>query len=68
MHDFPVDTPRRFNVYKTSIGRRQRRIDVLYTLKRCRVSTGLVWVITKCLQVSMILIFLIHKNKSLQKI
>ena len=25
----PVDTPRRFNVYKTSIRRRRRRIDVL---------------------------------------
>ena len=26
---YPVDTRRRFNVYKTSIGRRRRRIDVL---------------------------------------
>ena len=26
---FPVDTRRRFNVYKTSIRRRRRRIDVL---------------------------------------
>ena len=31
----PGDTRRRFNVYKTSI-----RIDVVYTLKRRRVSTG----------------------------
>ena len=29
-----VDTRRRFNVCKTSIRRRQRRIDVLQTLKR----------------------------------
>ena len=36
----PVDTRRRFNVYKTSIRRRQRRIDVLQTLKRRRVFTG----------------------------
>ena len=36
----PVDTRRRFNVYKTSIRRRRRRIDVLKTLKRRRVSTG----------------------------
>ena len=34
----PVDTRRRFNVYKTSI---RRRIDVLKTLKRRRVSTGI---------------------------
>ena len=33
----PVDTRRRFNVYTTSI---QRRIDVIWTLKRRRVSTG----------------------------
>ena len=36
----PVDTRRRFNVYKTSIRRRRRRTDVLYTLKRRCVSTG----------------------------
>ena len=36
----PVDTRRHFNVYKTSIRRRRRRIDVLQTLKRPRVSTG----------------------------
>ena len=36
----PVDTRRRFNVYKTSIRRCRRRIYVLYTLKRRRVSTG----------------------------
>ena len=36
----PVDTRRRFNVYVTYIQRRRRRIDVLYTLKRRRVSTG----------------------------
>ena len=36
---FPVDTRRRFNVYKTSI---RRRRDVLQTFKRRRVSTGLV--------------------------
>ena len=35
---FPVDTRRRFNVYKTSI---RRRIDVLSTLKRRRMSIGL---------------------------
>ena len=34
-----VDTWRRFNVYKTSLRRRRRRIDVLKTLKRRRVST-----------------------------
>ena len=39
---FLVDTRLPFNVYKTSIRRRQRRIDVLQTLKRRRVSTGLV--------------------------
>ena len=38
---FPVDTRRRFNVYKTYIRRHRRRIDVLWTLKRRRVSTGL---------------------------
>ena len=37
----PVDTRRRFNVYKTSIPRRRRRIDVLQTLKRRHVSTGI---------------------------
>ena len=37
---FPVDTRRRFSVYKASIRRRRRRIDVLQTLKRRRVSTG----------------------------
>ena len=36
----PVDTRRHFNVYKTSIRRRRRRIDVLQTLKRPHVSTG----------------------------
>ena len=41
IHSFPVDTRRHFNVYKTSIWRRRRRIDVLYSLKRRRVSTGL---------------------------
>ena len=40
-HLFPVDTPCRFNVNKTSIRRRRRCIDVLMTLKRRRVSTGL---------------------------
>ena len=34
-YNYPVDTRRRFNVYKTS-----RRLDVLQTLKRRRVSTG----------------------------
>ena len=38
---FPVDTRRRFNVYKTYIRRHRHRIDVLWTLKRRRVSTGL---------------------------
>ena len=38
--NYPVDTRHRFNVYKTSIQRRRRRIDVLKTLKRRRVSTG----------------------------
>ena len=37
---FPVDTLHRFNVYKTSLRRRRRRIDVLQTLKRHLVSTG----------------------------
>ena len=37
----PVDTRRRFNVYKTSIRRQRRRIDVWYTLKRRRVSIGM---------------------------
>ena len=37
----PVDKRRRFNVYKTSIGRRLRPIDVLQTLKRRRVSAGI---------------------------
>ena len=32
-----VDTRCRFNVYKTPIGRRRCRIDVLKTLKRRRV-------------------------------
>ena len=35
-----VDTRRCFNVYKTSIRRQRRRIDVLQTLKQRRVSTG----------------------------
>ena len=39
-HNFPVDTRRHFNVYKTSIPRRRRRIDVLEALERC-LSTGL---------------------------
>ena len=38
---FPVDTRRHFNLYKTSIRRRRRGIDVLKTLKRRRVCTGL---------------------------
>ena len=42
INSYPVDTRRRFNVYKTSIRRRRRRIDVLQTLKRRRVSTGYV--------------------------
>ena len=42
VQSIPVDTRRRFNVYKTSILRRRRRIDVLQTLKRRRVSTGIV--------------------------
>ena len=37
--NFPVDTPRHFNVYKTSTRRCQRRIDVLQTLKQRCVST-----------------------------
>ena len=36
----PVDTRRRFNVYKTSIQRHRRRKDVLQTLKLRHVSTG----------------------------
>ena len=36
----PVNTRRRFKVYKAPIRRRRRRIDVLQTLKRRRVSTG----------------------------
>ena len=45
VHPFaiPVDTRRRFNVYKTSIRRRWRRIDVLQTLKRHHVPTGIKW-------------------------
>ena len=39
--NFPVDTQHRLIVYKTSIRRHRRRIDMLQTLKRCRVSTGL---------------------------
>ena len=39
-HLTPVNTRLRFNVYKTSIRRRRRRIDVLQTLKQHRVSTG----------------------------
>ena len=39
-HYNPVDTRRRFNVYKTSIRGPRHRIDVLQTLKRRRVSTG----------------------------
>ena len=35
-----VDTRRRSNVYKTSIRRRRRRIDILQTLKRRRVLLG----------------------------
>ena len=35
----PADTQRRFNVFKTSILRCQRRIHVLQTLIRCLVST-----------------------------
>ena len=38
---FSVDTRPRLNVYKTSLRHRRRRIDVLLTLKRRRVSTGL---------------------------
>ena len=40
LESMSVDTRRRFKVYKTSIRRRQRRIDVLQTLKRRCVSTG----------------------------
>ena len=36
----PADTRRRFNVYKTSIRRRPHCVDVLYMLKRRRVSAG----------------------------
>ena len=38
-HD-PVDKRRRFNVYKTSIQLRRRRIVVLQTFKRRRTTTG----------------------------
>ena len=38
--DYPVDTRRRFNVYKTSRRRHRRRIDILWALKRRRVSLG----------------------------
>ena len=37
----PVDIRRRLNLYKTSIQLRRRRIDVLWTLKRLRVSSGM---------------------------
>ena len=40
LHPNPVDTRRRFNVYKTSIQRWRRHIDVMQTLKRRFVSTG----------------------------
>ena len=40
-----VDTRRRFNVYKTFIRRRRRRVDVLWTLKRRRVPTGMILLI-----------------------
>ena len=36
----PVDARHRFNVYETSIKRRWRRIVVLWTSKRRRVSSG----------------------------
>ena len=32
LEGFPEDTQRRFNVYKTSIRRRRRRIDILYVV------------------------------------
>ena len=38
---FPVDKRCRFNVYKACIRYCRRRIDVLQTMKRCRVSTCL---------------------------
>ena len=41
LSSIPVDTRRRFNVYTTSIRRQRRRIDVVWTLKRRRVSTGI---------------------------
>ena len=37
---YTVDRQRRFNVYKTSMRRQRRRIDVLWALKQRRVSTG----------------------------
>ena len=37
---FPVNTCRRFNVHKSSIRSHRPRIDVSWTLKRRRVSTG----------------------------
>ena len=37
-----VDTRRRFNVYRTSMQRRKRRMGLLWALKRRRVSTGYV--------------------------
>ena len=39
----PVDTRRRFNVYKTPMRSPRRRIEVLQMLKRYRVSTGSVF-------------------------
>ena len=57
---YPVDTRRRFNVYKTSIRHRRRRIDVLQTLKRIRVSTGEVYhhlLYDVCMQCSIVNIF-----------
>ena len=36
----PAEAQRHFNVYRRSIRRRRRRIDVLYTLKQRHVFTG----------------------------
>ena len=41
----PVNTRSRFNVYETSTRRRRSRIGVLQTLKRRRVSTGLMQIL-----------------------
>ena len=60
--NFPVDTPRHFNVYKMSIRRCQRRMDVLQTLKQRCVSTEfleyLLQLVITCLPISIIVLLM----------